>query len=481
VSSSTGSGGTELRGALWQGAGTGASRLKRGVLLYLRATHAAVRAFGPDLIMLRAYALTFQTLLAVVPCLAVALSVLQAFGGLDAAARALESELFENLAPGTAAEVSGHIRGFVDRISAGAIGGAGVVALLFTAVSLLAFVEQSFDALWNIDRVRPFFSRFVTYWSMVTVGPVLFALSLTMTSAAQSHAYVEALARLGGWTAWAVGAAFGLVPWLITCAGMVLLYMTIPNTHVAWRAAAGGGVLAGTLWEIGKLAFTWASAHLFSYDAVYGSFGALPAFLLWLQVGWIIVLLGCKVAYGLQHAQGLRDTEGSPEATQDVRDLVGVLSMLQVARAHLHGEAAPRADALAAVTGAPLEVEEDVLARLVRSGLLVRIADGCEPGSADRSGEPGGEGLVPARDAARITVADVLAALRSEGGPTGGDIELEAGDPPAARFAREILARSQAAASAITAELTIAEAVERIAAGDERRGSTAPRPPAGAS
>lgn len=123
---------------------------------------------------------------------------------------------------------------------------------------------------------------------MVTVGPVLLALSLSPTSAAQSHSAVAGLDALAPGSA---GVLSAFVPWGISFAALTLLYQIVPNTHVNWRAALGGGLAAGTLWELGKLGFTWASTRLFGYGAVYGSLGALPVFLLWLQTGW-----GCSAA-----------------------------------------------------------------------------------------------------------------------------------------------------------------------------------------
>lgn len=179
------------------------------------------------------------------PLLAVAFSLFQAFGGLEAGEQTLRRLLAENLAPGSAEAAMEPVQAFVGRVSAGAVGGAGVVVLFLTVVSLLSYIERSMNALWGIERGRPFFARFVVYWTSLTVGPGLLALSLSMTSAAQSSALVE---RLDAVVPGAAGIVFGLVPWTFSCTALTLLYVIVPNTHVRWRAALGGGVVAGTLW-----------------------------------------------------------------------------------------------------------------------------------------------------------------------------------------------------------------------------------------
>jgi membrane protein len=158
----------------------------------------------------------------------------------------------------------------------------------------------------------------------------------------------------------------------MSCAALTLLYQIVPDTHVNWRAALGGGLAAGTLWELSKLGFTWASTRLFRYGAVYGSLGALPVFLLWLQVGWVIVLLGCKVAYGLQNARALREERTQLEVSGLGRELLGLRCMLEVARAFLKGEPAPSAETLAAGTMSALGAEQEVLNRLTEAGLRRR-------------------------------------------------------------------------------------------------------------
>jgi membrane protein len=419
----------------------------------LRAWGEAIRSFGSDQVEMRAYALTFRTLLSLVPLLAVAFSLFEAFGGLQAGEKTLRRVLAQNLAPGAASTAMDYVEGFVSRISAGAVGGTGVVFLVLTTVSLLSYIESSMNALWGIEKDRPFFSRFVVYWAMITVGPVLLAVSLSLTSAGQSHALLAWLeAVLPG----SSRLLLALVPWVFTCLGMTLLFVIVPNTGVRWRAALGGGIVAGTLWELGKLAFTWASANLFRYNAIYGSFGTLPVFLMWLQVGWIVVLLGSKMTFVLQHARALRDERLQVAVGPEGRQFLALSCMIEVARAYKEGARPPTLHDLLPATRGALRAEQEVLGRLVSAGLLFPVptlpADG-------RPGEDGEEGYVPARDPDLITLEHVVEAFRRQAATAA---DLDSGQPASA-LAREILERADAEAAGVTGALSLSEAARRVA------------------
>jgi membrane protein len=436
----------------------GLSPLRRRVRTHLRALETAVRSFDADLIQLRANALTYRTLLSLVPFLAVVFSLFQAFGGLEAAERALQRRILQNLAPGAAAAVMEHVGGFLDRVSSGAVGGAGVVFLFYTVVSLLTTIEESFNALWQVEKVRSFFSRFVTYWAMMTVGPVLFALSFSITSAARSHDLVVGLTEAVPGAGWLVLVGFQFVPWLITWTGMTLLYLIVPNTQVRWRAAAGGGILAGTLWELGKLGFTWASSNLFRYDAVYGAFAALAVLLLWLQVGWLIVLTGCKIAYALQHERALVRQRTAVDLGPAEREALAVFCMIEVARTFLTGERRPTAEELAARTRV-FDIQRQVLNPLIARGLLVAMTDDRPQAAAARAGDEAVESYVPGRDPSRIALKEVIDAFRHQGA------SVELGSDAGSAFVRRLMERLEQATESGLGDLSLAEAVRRVESG----------------
>jgi membrane protein len=437
------------RRTLWED-----TRLPAALRAQLRAWDRAVRSLRAEQIRLRAGALTFRTLLSLVPLLAVTFSLFRSFGGLDNAQRALERRLIQNLAPGAAQAVSVQIGTFLDRIASGAVSGLGVLVLLFTVIAVLTAIEESFNALWEVARPRAFMQRFVTYWAMVTVGPVLFALSFSVTSAARSHRAVVAVSEAIPGAGGLLFAIFSVVPWLITCVAMTLLYVVVPHARVKWQAAVGGGLTAGTLWELGKLAFTWASSNLFSYDAIYGGFAALAVLLVWLNVGWVIILLGCKVAYALQHEQALFEQRAAARPLEHAeRERLALRCMIAVARAFAAGEPPPTAEQLAAGARV-LELRREVLNRLEQRRLLVAL----DPSPEEERGRPGGpEGYLPGRALASITVKDVFDAFRH---PAADDLPAPLREEPVDTLVRDLAARYERAIENGFGALTLAEVVE---------------------
>jgi membrane protein len=452
------------RRLIWEDAARTQGWLRRELRLHVRAWENAVLSYKPELIHMRANALTYRTLLALVPLLAVAFSMFDAFGGLEASERALRQQILDNLAPGSAAVAVEWIESFAERYSAGAIGGVSVVVLFVTAVALLTAIEEAFNGLWNVARVRPFLNRFVIYWALVTVGPVLLALSFSLTSAFRSNAL---LTRLETWLpgeGLLAEMSLRALPWVISCCALTMLYLIVPNTRVGVRAAIGGGVLAGTLWELAKMGFTWASASLFSYSAIYGSFAALPVFLIWLQLAWTVVLLGCKVTYGLQYSRALLEERTGLQAGPALREFIAVRSMVEVSRSFLRGEGPAGPWNLAETLHVPLEIQKSVVNDLVDAGLLLAVPD---DGQRQRRPDAPGEGYVPGRDAGTIRIRDVLDAIRSRG---SAPVELHAEDETSA-WVRDLLSRSEEAAGAVSG-LTLAEAVERLAARPRPREAT---------
>jgi membrane protein len=446
--------------AVWEDAPRVHGWVRRLLRVYVRAWDNAVRSYRADLITMRANALTFRTLLALVPLLAVAFSLFQAFGGLEVSERALRREILDNLAPGSAAVAIETIESFVERISAGAIGGVSVVVLFITAVALLTNIEESFNALWGIGKVRPFLSRFVLYWTLVTVGPVLLALSFSLTATVRSRLVVGLDQWLPGEAGY-LGVGLRLLPWFASCVAMTLLYLVVPNTRVKPEAALGGGVFAGTFWELGKSGFTYASLHLFKYSAIYGSFAALPVFLIWLQLAWTIALLGCKVSYGLQFVKALQEERVGVTAGPRLREFIGIRCMIEMTRAYQTGEPPQSPGIVAQTTAVPLAIEKQVLNRLVDRGLLLPVPDDERTPRRGRTGE----GYVPARDVNGITIREILAAFREEGS-TPDELEVE---DPASDYVKKLLEREGETARSVT-DLSLAEAVERISA------SQGPRP-----
>jgi membrane protein len=347
-------------------------------------------------LQLRAMALTYLSLFALVPALVVAFSVVQAFTGMGAIWQRLDEFLLANLAVGARNSIAPYLTRFVKNAHAASAGVVGGALLVYSALSLFRTVEQAANDIWHVRRRRPAKQLLLTYWAGLTLGPVLLASSLTL-----GHS-VEGL--LAGAPVGRVAARAGAV--LLTCAFFAVLYLILPATKVRLHAALAGGAVAGLAFEIAKALYTFVVARFFRYHAVYGSLAAFPIFLIWLQVSWTLLLFGARVAFVVQHVRVFRHGH-APESTPLARERLAAEALLEVALAFHRGTGAPQAEEVAERVDALPEPVRDVLVVLGRAGLVVELASG---------------GIVPARPLRQLTLADVRAALSGDTVPSAFEV-----------------------------------------------------------
>ncbi|HET8538414.1 MAG TPA: YhjD/YihY/BrkB family envelope integrity protein [Anaeromyxobacter sp.] len=383
-------------------AGEEVRRLERALRALPSAVKTALRVLEGENVRLRAMALTYISLFALVPALVVAFSVVQAFTGMERISARVNEFLFENLAVGARATIEPYLTKFVQNAhltSAGLVGGA---LLVWSAVSLFTNVDGAVNQIWAIRRRRSLKEQAVIYWVGLTLGPLLLAASVMA-----GHTAREWLAGSG--VAFLARAASAI----LTCIAFAVLYLIVPNTKVSVRAAALGGLVAGVAWELAKWGYTFAVARIFKYQAIYGSVAAIPIFLLWLYVSWAILLFGARLSYVVQYASVL--IEGTPHpGTKLGREILAGRVMLAVARAFDDGRGEPP-DGGELATQLALDADDagEAIAVLRQGGLVVAVADG---------------GLVPARPLERITLEDVRRAIggteeaEARGGAVGGGL-----------------------------------------------------------
>lgn len=403
-----------------------------------------VRSLRQEEITLRAAALTYRTLLSIVPMLAVGFALFKAFGGLRKLEEPLRQVIVENLAVGRQNQVGQWLDTVIGNINAGAIAGVGVLLLFYSSVGLLTNIEESINRIWGIHRGRPFLMRFFTYWGLITLAPPLVGFSVSLSAQLQNSEFATAVVQ---WLPFGLGRAlvwFGSA--LSTCLAFVLSYMIVPNTRVRFRAALLGGVVAGLLWNISKEAFLSLSANSIKYSAVYGALGVLPLLMLWMYLSWIIVLFGATYAFANQsvYTEGLEMS--SLRMTQRFRETLAARLMLTIAERFHAGEPPLTAEQLAERVGTLTSVVQRILDILVANGVAAETrADGDE------------RGFLPGRGLQELTLERVMHALRVKDGSSfalGDDpahAELMATLEAAERAGRELLAQSNLRGLAVRA------------------------------
>lgn len=273
-------------------------RWYRRIDLYLsRVGSIVISGYGKNQLPLRSTALAYTTLLSLVPLLTVTFALFKAFGGLDRTMKPVQDFILSNLSTGAGTTVVEYLNQFIENYRSGTVGLIGFILLVLSLISVLTSIERSFNDIWGIPKSRSFIKRFTAYWSLITIGPVLLGLSLTITGMLQSNRLVTQILSLSGYQQFLIAK----IPWLTTWALFTVLYLVMPNTNVRIRSALIGGVIGGTLWEIAKIGYTVYAAKVVTYSAVYGSLGIIPIFLVWIYYTWLVVLIGAQLAYADQH------------------------------------------------------------------------------------------------------------------------------------------------------------------------------------
>lgn len=327
-----------------------------------------------------ASSLTFTTVLAIVPLLAVVLSLFTAFPLFAEFHSALEAFLSESLLPPAVSDtIMLYLNQFASQASGlTAIGGAFLVV---TSIMLIMTIDQAFNVIWNVAHQRPMRQRLLVYWAIISLGPILVGASLWASSvlARESLGYIADLPNIMGLT-------LEVIPFLLSVLGFTALYMFVPNRRVLWRDALTGGTGAAVILAIMKAGFTWYISKFPTYMIIYGAFATLPIFLLWIYLSWLVILMGATVAC-LLPALRLHKWANKRHCGASAVDAINILYYLWQARSQLQ----PGYSAEQLMNKLRIHPEElkETLQNLQELGYVVFANDSehwvlaCDPNNAD--------------------------------------------------------------------------------------------------
>jgi membrane protein len=307
--------------------------------------------------------LTFTTVLALVPVLTIALAVFTTFPLFVTFRRALESYFLRSLIPrGIANTILGYLNQFASQATR--LSALGAAALIATAVAMVGTVDRTFNRIWRVRTGRPLAQRVLTYWAVVTLGPLLIGVSISLTSylftATNDMLKVPLLGAM----------FYTLVSLALTSCTFTLLYMVVPNRLVDWRDAACGGVLAALAFELSKRVFAVFIASFPTYTIVYGALAAMPLFLVWIYLGWLITLVGATLTAALPVVRYERWWHVAQPGSAFI-DAVALLEVLYQARSS--ESAAVSAATLRTRTRIGFEESEQLLQQMLDAGWVGRI------------------------------------------------------------------------------------------------------------
>jgi len=276
------------------------SRTRYFFIKQFRILLLTIRGFAKDKCPLSASALTFYSILSIVPIVAMAFGIAKGFGFQVF----LEKQLLEKF-PGQE-EVMNRVVAFahslLENTKGGIIAGIGIVFLLWTVIKLLSNIELSFNDIWDVKTSRTYGRKFSDYLSIMLISPILFFLSSSVTVfiTTQIKVITQKVELIGMFSP-IIFFMLKLIPYGLIWILFVFMYILMPNTKVNFSSGLIAGVIAGTIYQIAQWAYISFQVGMARYNAIYGSFAALPLFLIWIQLSWMIVLFGAEISFAYQY------------------------------------------------------------------------------------------------------------------------------------------------------------------------------------
>ncbi len=395
---------TFFSSAIWQ-ADINALPKSRAILLKpARILVLTLKGYINDHCALRASALTFYSLLSVVPVVAMAFGISKGFG----LEQRLEKQLYQRFAgqEEILSKIIDFAHSLLENTKGGLIAGIGVALLFWSAIKVLSHIEGALNAIWKV-KARTFIRKFSDYLAIMVISPLLIIVSSSVTVfiTTQVKVITGKLALLQAASPVIVLLLkllpFGLI-WLL----FILIYMVLPNTQVRFTSALVSGIIGGTIYQVSQGIYISAQVLVSKYNAIYGSFAALPLFLIWLQLSWMIVLLGAEIAFAHEHVSQYAMGADRRKTTPDLRKRYALHILRLIIQRFKAGEPPLTAGAISDILKMPLLLVEQLIEQMIESGLISTV---------ETRRKNGPRAFQPALDIHAITIASALEALDKRG------------------------------------------------------------------
>ncbi len=377
----------------------------------------AVKGFREDRCDLRASSLTLFTLLSIVPVMAMAFGIAKGFGF----QQILEERVLELFAGQE--EIIENVLAFstnlLEKTKGGLMALFGLILLFYILIKLIGHIENAFNKIWWIKDDRPLIKKFTDYIAIsITAGiMVIFSSSVNIFITAYLTKFLSNI-QLPGNIESLISLGFKIFPFLPIWILFIFFYIFIPNKKADIKSALAGGLIAGTIFQIAQMTYIKFQVGVSSYNAIYGSFAALPLFLIWLQASWAIVLFGAEIAFSWENTETLETQDIDYDKISIRLKKLIVLRIVHLCVNRFANKKTPAFDIyISTKMKIPLKIVKILLAKLVECRVLLEV------------NWENGIGYVPASDIECLTICDVLTAFELRGDDiirVGGTIEFQA-------------------------------------------------------
>jgi membrane protein len=367
-----------FRTGIWEIRLEDLSPVKRLLIRYLRIFVLASQGFSKDGCQRSASALTYYSLLNIVPVVAVAFGIAKGFG----LEKLIEKQILQiaekaNWQTDVTNQIITFSHSLLENVKGGLIAGVGVILLFWTVISILGKIEESFNAIWEVKKSRTLLRKFSDYLTMMLLAPILLIISssITVVLASQVKVIAQKIGFLGAFSH-VILFLLNLLPYLSIWFLLTMLYLMMPNTKIPIKSGILAGIVAGTVFQIVQWVYIKFQIGAASYGAIYGSFAALPLLLAWLQLSWMIVLFGSEIAFANEHYEtyGFQPDYSALSASSK-RLLILRIFHLLIKKFSL-GEKPLNAHQIAYTLEIPVRLVRHLLYELTGAGLVVETAKG---------------------------------------------------------------------------------------------------------
>ena len=375
--------------------------VRRVLFAIIKTAYLAVRFFTTKRVLTQAAALTYSTLLAIVPILAVVFAIARGFG-YNKFIEVWFRDAFSSQ-PQVAEVIIGFVNSYLVHTKSGIFLGVGLIFMLYTVMMLVSNIEQTFNEIWQVKKKRSIFCTITDYLAMFFLFPILIVISsgISLFLATMAKSLPDFL-LLGPVVRWLIDAS----PYVLMSLLFVGLYVFMPNTHVKVKNAIVPGILAGIAMQLVQFFYIHSQLWVTGYNAIYGSFAALPLFMLWVQISWTICLFGAELTYTSQNLDYYDYDARTDNISHRYQLMLSAVLMSRICRRFADGRRAATADDLRQETGIPIRIVNDLLYRLIEARLLIEISPD-EKGDSSR--------YVPAESLDRLSVGVMVDRLEAQG------------------------------------------------------------------
>ena len=357
---------------IWRITENEVSGLKEIYINAIKTMILAIRGFQNENLQTRASALTYNTLLAIVPLLAVLLGIAKGFGFQNTVRDALLDYF-----PGHQMELDKafeFVESYLAQAQGGVIIGIGLILLLYTVISLISSIEDTFNDIWQINKSRPWFRKISDYLALFVVLPILMTsssgiaifVSTLQNSFLQHYVFLTPIVEL----------CLHITPYVFTSLAFAGLYIALPNTKVKIINGLIAGIIAGCAFQFFQLVYISGQIWVSKYNAIYGSFAALPLLLLWLQLSWLICLFGAELSYASQNVKKFSFERDSKNISRRYKDFLTLLIASLIIKRFANGEKPYTADELSDSYRIPIRVTTQILYMLTELKIITEVVVG---------------------------------------------------------------------------------------------------------